>query len=137
MAKEKVFLSAAVTAALVLIMCAGVAAQSAKAAKITGTYTNMYFNREGGDVLGEELKIVRTRKGYQGALQVAEGAPGELVVVDIKVTGDRIDFTVPDSHPDASQFSGTVQGGVVRGEFRYKTGGTQKVTLRKGKSYWD
>jgi hypothetical protein len=26
--------------------------------RITGTYTNMYYNKEGGDVLGEELKIV-------------------------------------------------------------------------------
>jgi len=94
MAKQKVLLSVVITASLVLFMCAGVAAQSPKPAKITGTYTNMYFNREGGDLLGEELKIVRTRKGYQGALQVAEGGPGELIVVDIKLTGNKIEFAV-------------------------------------------
>ena len=137
MAKEKVLLSVVITASLVLFMCAGVAAQSPKPAKITGTYTNMYFNREGGDLLGEELKIVRTRKGYQGALQVAEGGPGELIVVDIKLTGNKIEFAVPDTHPDACQFSGTLNVGVIRGEFQYKTGSTEKVTLKKGKSYWD
>lgn len=34
--------------------------------KITGTYTNMHYNEEGGDILGEELRIVVGAKGYLG-----------------------------------------------------------------------
>src|SRR5882762_7050239 len=77
--------------------------------KITGTYTNMYYNKEGGDVLGQELKIVVTQGGeYQGALQFAEGEPEDLIVVDIKVVGNKISFSVPDTDPNACQFSGTL-----------------------------
>src|SRR5580698_1737 len=72
------------------------------AARITGTYTNMYYNKEGGDVLGEELKIVvKQGGGYQGALQFAEGEPQNLIVVEIKVVGSKINFSVPDSDPYA------------------------------------
>jgi len=97
----------------------------------------MYYNEEGGDLLGEELKIVFTDGGYQGALQFAEGGAGPLIVVDIKIDGDKIAFTVPDSSPDAGSFSGTIKDGVLHGEFVYKAGGTDTVTLKKSKSYWD
>ena len=40
---------------------------------LTGTFSSLRFNTEGGDLLGVELTIVPTRKGYQGALQIAEG----------------------------------------------------------------
>jgi hypothetical protein len=105
--------------------------------RITGTYTDMYYNDEGGDLLGEELKIVYTDKGYQGALQFADGGAGPLIIVNIRIDGDKIAFTVPDSSPDASFFSGTIKDGVIHGEFDYKAGGVETVTLKKGKSYWD
>jgi hypothetical protein len=105
--------------------------------KITGTYTSMRFNKEGGDLLGQELKIVLTRKGYQGALQFAEGGAGELIIVEIHIEADKINFALPDTSPDAGQFSGTIQNGVIRGLFRFKGGGEEKVELKRGKSYWD
>jgi len=105
--------------------------------RITGTYTNMYYNKEGGDVLGEELKIVVAQGRYQGVLQFAEGEPEDLVVVDIELKGDTISFWVPDADNHAGRFSGTIADGVIRGEFKFKRGGTENVTLKKGKSYWD
>jgi hypothetical protein len=108
-----------------------------KAPRITGTYTDMYYNREGGDVLGEEIRIVYTSRGYQGALQFAEGVPEALVVVDVKVDGSRISFTIPEDSPSGGQFSGAIENGVLKGEFRFKAGGSEKVSLRRGKSYWD
>jgi len=113
------------------------AGQAAKTPRLTGTYTNMSFNREGGDLLGQELRIVRTRKGYQGVLQFAEGEPSELMIVDLKVSGKTLEFTVPDSSPNACQFAGTIDGGVIRGQFKFRTGSSEDVTLKKGKSYWD
>jgi hypothetical protein len=121
----------------ILLFCMLVPAQTSKPGRVTGTYTNMSFNKEGGDLLGQELKIVKTRKGYQGALQLAEGEPGELSVVDIKISGDKIEFEVPDSSPDGCRFSGTIEGSKIVGQFRFKSGGSQTVTLTKGKGYWD
>ena len=106
--------------------------------RITGTYTHMYYNEEGGDVLGEELKIVATQgRRHQGALQFAEGEPGNLLVVNIEVTGDAIRFAVPEGETHAGSFSGTISGDAIHGEFRYANRAVEKVVLKKGKSYWD
>lgn len=108
-----------------------------KTAKITGTYTSLHFNSEGGDLLGQELKIVLTQKGYQGVLQLAEGGAGELIVVDVQINADKLTFTIPDTYGDAGRFEGTIQNGAIRGIFTFKGGGTNNFDLKKGKSYWD
>jgi hypothetical protein len=125
--------------ALIVIALFGTleATSAQKALRITGTYTDMHFNEEGGDVLGKEVRIAVTPQGYQGVLQSAEGVPGELIVVDVKVVGNKISFLIPDGSPSAGQFSGTIENGVLGGEFRYKTGRSEKVQLKRGKSYWD
>ncbi len=107
--------------------------------RITGTYTNMYYNQEGGDVLGEELKIVLTtqKKGYQGVLQFAEGEPSELIVVDIRISGNKLEFSIPENTPYAGQFTGTIAKGIIKGKFSFKGGGEETAVLKKGKSYWD
>jgi hypothetical protein len=105
--------------------------------RVTGTYSNMNYNAEGGDVIGDEVRIVYTRNGYQGVVQFAEGAPKELVIVSVEVVGTRISFSVPDSSPYAGKFTGMVENGVLKGEFHFKSGGADKVELKKGKSYWD
>lgn len=110
---------------------------SPKPIRVTGTYSNMSYNAEGGDVLGDEVRIVYTRNGYQGVVQFAEGEPEELVIVSVEVVGMRISFSVPESSPYAGQFSGTIENGILKGEFHFKTGGVDKVELKKGKSYWD
>jgi len=103
----------------------------------TGTYTNLYFNEEGGDLLGEELKIVVTGKGYQGILQIAEGGGGELAIVDIVFDKNTIKFTIPESSSDAGTFDGTITKKSIKGKLRFKSGGEKTVTLKKGQSYWD
>ena len=108
------------------------------ARRITGTYTNMYYNEEGGDVLGKELKIVVTQGGqYQGALQFAEGEPEGLLIVNIEVTGNKIRFAVAEGEAHAGRFSGTISSKAIQGEFRYANGTVEKVVLKRGKSYWD
>jgi hypothetical protein len=104
---------------------------------ITGTYSNMYFNREAGDLLGVELRIAATRSGYQGVLQFAEGVPEDLILVNLQVKGQQIQFVIPESSPYAGSFSGVVQNGVLTGHFKYKNIGAQDIVLKKGKSYWD
>ncbi len=97
----------------------------------------MHFNSEGGDLLGEELKIVLTRKGYQGALQFAEGGAGELILVDLRISGNKLEFSIPENSRYAGEFTGTIAKGIIKGKFSFKGGGDETVVLRKGKSYWD
>ena len=108
-----------------------------KAPRITGTYSNMSYIAEAGDVVGYEIKIVFTGERHQGVMQIAEGVPGELIVVDIEASGSKISFSIPDNNPYAGKFTGTVENGWLRGEFNFKTGTKESVALRKGKSYWD
>ena len=125
---------------LVIVPCFGLV-QTLRAQvrdRPTGTYTNMLYIKEVGDVIGEELKIVLVQGGeYEGALQFSEGEPGGLLIVEIKLTGKKITFAVPDTDAHAGEFSGTIERGVIRGGFRFKRGGVKSVTLKKGKSYWD
>jgi hypothetical protein len=108
------------------------------ASGFTGTYGNMYYNNDAGDVVGEELKIVVAEGGrFQGVLQFAEGGPQDLMLVEIKIIGNKISFTVPAGHLQTGEFSGTIDRGAFRGQFRFKNGATESATLKKGKSYWD
>lgn len=135
----RILRSVALTLAMVLLALGSWQALRAQdAPRITGTYTNMSYIEEAGDVVGEELKIVVVQGGcYQGALQFAEGEPEGLLVVNIEVKGNAISFAVPAGDTHAGRFSGTVSGGALHGEFRFERGGVEKVTLKKGKSYWD
>src|SRR5580704_7891330 len=122
------------------LICHGIgqASHAQSDVRITGTYTNMYYNKEGGDVLGEELKIVDTPGGhYQGALQFAKGEPGPLIVVDINLSGNRISFAVPDVDSNGGSFSGTLAKDSISGDFHFKQGGIENVVLKKGRSYWE
>jgi hypothetical protein len=132
----RALLSAIFVASISLCALPGLA-QAQKEPRITGTYTDMHYNEEGGDVLGEEIRIVYSAGGYQGALQFAEGVPEALIVVGVKVDGNKISFTIPGDSSYAGQFSGAIENGVLKGEFRFKAGGSEKVSLKKGKSYWD
>src|SRR5882762_4247453 len=87
--------------------------------RLTGTYSDMYYNAQGGDVLGTEIRIINTRKGFQGVIQFSEGAPEELVVVDIQIKNDAVSFVVPELSPYAGEFAGNIRAGVLKGEFRY------------------
>ena len=114
-----------------------IAIHAQKPLRITGTYSNMYFNEEGGDVSGEELKIVLACKGYQGALQFAQGVPSDLVVVDVKVDGTKVTFSIPERSEYPGRFRGIVENGVLKGKFSFANGASEEVKLKRGKSYWD
>lgn len=111
--------------------------QTQKLPRITGTYSNMSYIQNAGDVIGYEIKIVFTGGRFQGALQIAEGVPGDLILVDIETKGSSITFAIPDGNTYAGRFSGAVEDGWLKGKFSFKSGGEETVALRRGKSYWD
>src|SRR2546426_11644472 len=75
------------------------AAETSKV-RVVGTYTNLRYSTGSGDLGGVEIKIVPARgRGFQGALQIAEGAPSELMVVDVLVEKNKISFRIPNSYP--------------------------------------
>ena len=105
--------------------------------RITGIYSNLAYNEEGGDLLGMELLILPSghdpETAYSVFVQIAESGAPFLVVVPLKVTGTKIEFTLPPSGAySGAHFVGTFKGGelVVRW-----SQGTEEH-LKHGKSYW-
>ncbi|TMI23115.1 hypothetical protein E6H36_11440 [Candidatus Bathyarchaeota archaeon] len=107
--------------------------------KYTGTFSNLEYNQEGGDLLGIEIKIVPTRKGYQGAIQIAEGGPSELMVVDVFFQGDRVKFQIPSSYKSygGGVFEGTIDSHGMKGRLSFKGGTGDNETSIRRHSYWD
>jgi len=95
------------------------------------------FIEEAGDVLGTEIRIAYAGDGFQGVVQMAEGAPGRLMLVDVVQSGNDIRFELPADNELPGSFRGKISNGWLRGEFRFKNGFIEKVALRRGKSYWD
>jgi hypothetical protein len=111
--------------------------QSQSPGSIEGVYSDLHYVAEAGDLLGTELKITKDGTSYKGFLQIAEGAPSRVMPVNIEVQGSEIRFSVAEDTDYAGKFIGKIGTQFLVGEFRFKGGGTNKVKLRRGKSYWD
>ena len=107
--------------------------------RYTGTFSSLAYNKEGGDLLGAELKIVTVRNGYQAALQIAEGGPSQLMVVDVSFDKNNATFTIPNNYMPygGSVFTGTIDARQIRGVLKFKNGSEMHLTLLRKHSYWD
>jgi hypothetical protein len=131
-------LCAALTLCWLLALAASAHAKSE--ISLTGTFSSLRFNTEGRDLRGVELKIVPTRTGYQGALQIAEGGPSEMMVVDVAVRRhNTIRFDIPASYPfyGGGTFEGTLDSTGITGRFTFRAVTGDLERLVRGRSYWD
>ena len=132
MARSRAF--AAVAATIALLLCACVAIGNAEnAPRPTGTFTDMRYHRESGDVLGTEVSIVYSRQGYYAVYQSSEGEPGVPVVVPAKVEGTSLQFDVPAATDSRGRFTGTFDAAGLTGTF---AGSQERVDLKRSASYW-
>jgi len=99
--------------------------------RVTGTYSNLRYNGEAGDLLGMELLIIPARSGYVACVQVAEGGAPFVAVVPISVSGTQMQFTMPASY-GGQHITGSFTGTKL---VLHWPQGQQEVLLR-GKSYW-
>jgi hypothetical protein len=56
-------------------MQAGTASADSGKAKVTGVYSDLTYHEESGDILGDEVFLVSSNKGYFGVFQGSEGEP--------------------------------------------------------------
>jgi hypothetical protein len=108
--------------------------------QVAGTYTNLEYNDEGGDLVGIEVKIVPLGDRYQAAVLVSEGAPSPMMLVDVTVTAQEVRFRVPRSgqEPDDSwSFRGTVTARALNGVITHASGVKEQVKLTRRCGYWD
>ena len=114
---------------------AGAAPAPQSGLRVTGIYSSLHYNDEGGDLLGMELLIIPDNSGYVACVQIAEGGSPFVVVVPFVVTGSQVQFTLP---------PGSIYGGAhLTGSFLsdgaklilHWPQGQQEVLVR-GHSYW-
>jgi hypothetical protein len=123
---------------LVVIASLGAADPSFSAdVRVTGTFSSLRYNSEGGDLLGLEILIIPApgdKVGYIALVQVAEGGAPYSALVPVTVTGTHIEFTFPRDGPyNGMKFSGTVSATDLTGT--WSTG--NREVLKRGRSYWD
>lgn|GEM_PF-1204922 len=111
--------------------------QSARApaakTKITGVYSNLRYNLEGGDLLGMELIVVPSEAGYIAFVQIAEGGTPYTAVVPIVVAGQRISFMLP---PGGAYGGTRFDGDLKEASLVLHSPTGVDETLKRGRSYW-
>lgn len=124
--------------AIVLLTTAVSGAGQTPTVKVSGTYSNLRFESESGDLLGMEIKVVPVGEGFQAAILVSEGEPQPMVVVNLRLQGTAVSFDVPgDEGAQAWTFSGTITSRSLNGTIKHRLGGTEKITLPRRCGYWD
>jgi hypothetical protein len=103
------------------------------AVKVTGVYSSLTFNKETGDVVGEEVIVGVAREGHYVVFQTSEGAPSLPVVVSAKVDGTRIKFTLPAPMATWGEFEGVISRHELVGKF---SNSEQVIKLKRKSSYW-
>lgn len=102
--------------------------------RVSGIYSDLYYNSEGGDLLGMELLVIPCDpSGYRAFIQIAEGGPPYAAIVPLLVDGSRVEFTLPaGSAYSEVHFVGTLSSTKL---VLHSPQGKEEV-LKRGKSYW-
>lgn len=109
--------------------------------KRTGTFSDLQYHKGPGDIVGVEIRIVETNAGYQATIQIAEGGPGWLELVDVIIKDNEIFFTIPQESLWAGNFRGHFTDKGIKGKFIFskakKGHEVEEIDLPRRKSYWD
>ncbi len=101
--------------------------------KVTGMFSDMEYSQESGDVIGIEVFLVYSNRGYFAVYQASEGEPSVPVVISAKVDGSSVSFQVPPEIDSRGSFNGTIGNSELTGRF---SGNGQVVHLKRKSSYW-
>ena len=123
--------------AVLVLSTAGTNAGSAEPTPLSGIYSNLRYNSEGGDLLGMELLILPGKESaapvWTVVAQVAEGGAPCVSIASLRVAGADIEFTLPrDGECGELHFRGKLIGGSLR--LWWDSGSIEN--LKRGKSYW-
>ena len=118
------------------IVCGLVWSKESERIKYTGTFTNLRYIPDTGDISGQELHIMYTTNGYQGVFQIAEGAPEPLMLVTIRYQRNQLYFEFG-KDKNHGQFDGKILRTGIKGTLKYDQGGNEEIYMKRAAGYWD
>jgi hypothetical protein len=112
-----------------------------KKIRITGIYSDLNYNQEGGDLLGIEIFIVNAQEhGFFAFFQSWAGGTTAPVVVPVQVDDDKVIFAVPAPSLGEGNYEGRISATGFDGSCRHPlaSGGVSEepIHLKRKKSYW-
>jgi hypothetical protein len=127
----------AITLVLLVTICIEGSPPVEKSPKVAGTYSNLAYNDDSGDLNGMEIKIVPMGDGYLAAILVSEGEPQRFEIVKVNIVGTSVTFSVARPESSGFSFSGRLNAKALTGIVRYKQGGQERVSFARRCGYWD
>jgi len=106
------------------------------ARSVTGVYSDMCYNVGGGDILGMEIQVVYSKKGYYVVYQTSEGEPSVPVVIQTTIKDRTIEFQIPEEVPFSGNFYGQITDKGIEGKIEGYSGYASKLILKRQLSYW-
>jgi hypothetical protein len=113
--------------------------------RLSGIYSNLFYHKEAGDLLGVEIMIFPTKgegSSYLALVQIAEGGAPYATLVPVKVFGNKVEIQLPTDYVIPNlRFFGTVSRDSLTGTWNdgkkaFAFGGEGVERLKRGKSYW-
>jgi len=103
----------------------------------TGLFSTLRLSERSGDITGAEVHIVPNPKGFSAIVQASEGAPGLPEVLEVRLSGTTVIFSVPENSASGfvpGQYRGTVtkKGLQLRGP----RGSYENYFLPRKPSFW-
>ena len=105
--------------------------------RITGTFSNLQYVQESGDLLGYELRILFTSRGYFAVVQVANGGAGSVALEAANIAGQNVSIQLHDQPSGIVSLDGTIGAKWFEGIAKFDTGTKERIKLARKKSYWD
>ncbi len=75
---------------------------------VFGTFSDLRYLDEPGDVLGSEITIIPQYHSSYAIFQCAEGAPTDPVFVPVQIKGNRVTFQIEKDHPCSGTYTGVI-----------------------------
>jgi hypothetical protein len=138
MCKRKVFFDFFVILILSLVFSEIVTAaeDSRLARSVTGVYSDMCYNVGGADIVGMEVQVVYSQKGYYVVYQSSEGEPSVPVVIQATIKNKTVEFDIPEGVPFSGNFNGQITDKGIEGKIEGYSGYASKLILKRQLSYW-
>lgn len=135
---KKIAIAASMGFYIAVASQAGVAAESVK---VTGIFSDLYYNKQGGDLLGTEIFIVNAGDaGYAAFFQYWAGGTSPPLSVPVRVVGNEVTFAIPAPSIGQGEYHGRIGPTGFDGVRRHPlaNGGQQDepVNLLRKSSYW-